>query len=473
MVLTNKQRFGSVFASHLRKKKVWKETLGLHPTYRDVQSGEIFSGLAYENEVYDNVANKVLRSSSNRYIHPIIESKSVMESLEVLVKDGIDEASALYHRCLDVIDEFEVQRAGSRNASVGRSRSVRPDEVGSCPLVANETLRRSNTKRCASSCAPSGRPCDAPEDVGSGPSVSTDAANWKAAFIDHCNNDVYARPRKSKRHGVGVRAIRDFEGGEELFKVIPEVCATDTVVLTRMDIETKIYNDQVKKLIYDLFPPARHIDDPMLDAFSLPAKGLNHLPYHYFMNADRSSHGNVHASDVRDEMGYVAPVSSQSGRRGDELLWPSNALKITSAADYRFFTASSRSAAYTVNDNDEKELLAELEMLREENRKLKEKKRAQLLSKMKRWRPLSADGGDVGKHGQAYFNQDKQWVDVFIKSFKKRRGKMGQYKFEFVLLDAEGNPRREGGEAVEEIEDDVVSACDESVMVPCYFEAGS
>ena len=87
---------------------------------------------------------------------------------------------------------------------------------------------------------------------------------------------------------------------------------------------TEIEHCNVRKLIFDMFPPTKHINDKNLDTFTLPAKGLNDLPFHYFMNADHPCNSNVVAiPGVCDEFYYMSPVSSRKIKEGDELLWSS------------------------------------------------------------------------------------------------------------------------------------------------------
>lgn len=257
--------------------------------------------------------------------------------------------------------------------------------------------------------------------------------------------------------------------GVNLVKTIPGVEKNETVVLTRMEIETQII-DEVKNYIYDLFEPTKHKTNHMRDTYSVPAEGLNNLPFHYFTNA-AYSRWNIQANDERDEMGYVVPVTSRSIKKGEEILWPSHTRNVTSAADYKFFTreirlglpdALKRQAAYIVNNNDE-----ELEESRQEIARLRAEN-AKLNAKVKRpWRPLQQDGEDVGKYGQAHFDDDDEWVDVFIKSFSPpcKRHKRGKYRFEFKYKDEGGKPRQARGRAIEETDWDDVSVGDPSVRV--------
>lgn len=113
-----------------------------------------------------------------------------------------------------------------------------------------------------------------PEEVGSGVNTCSKTSGRKRAFIQHCNEDVYARLGKSRKHGVGTFAIRNFSKGKQLFKTIPGVMETDTVVLTRREIESRILNVEVKRLIYDMFEPMKCRTNSMDDTFSLPAKAF-------------------------------------------------------------------------------------------------------------------------------------------------------------------------------------------------------
>ena len=96
------------------------------------------------------------------------------------------------------------------------------------------------------------------------------------------------------------------------------------------------------------------------------------------------------------------------------------------------------------------------------------------------WRPLDADGGDVGKPGIPYFEADSCWVDVIVNSFTpaeerilssrskrkmKHQLKRGSYSFKFVLRDEEGKPQTENGKAVDECDWDDLSVGDASVRV--------
>ena len=262
-----------------------------------------------------------------------------------------------------------------------------------------------------------------------------DAESGKSKFIEHCNSNVFTRLYHSKLGGVGLVAIRDIEQNVDIIKTIDDVHPEESIILTRSEIMTEIEHCNVRKLIFDMFPPKKHIKDKNLDTFALPAKGLNDLPFHYFMNADHPCNSNVVAiPGVCDEFYYMSPVSSRKIKEGDELLWSSDIPKIVkSAGEYDFHTFSRR---------------------------------------------LCEEGGDVGREGKALFDSDGLWHDVLIYSFEKGGGdnKRGVYRFVFPKLNEDGEQIR-GPVSLDELEDvtgedfgedidhDDVSVFDETVRV--------
>jgi len=67
----------------------------------------------------------------------------------------------------------------------------------------------------------------------------------KLAYFRHLNEDVYVRT------------------GEDICKTIPGARQKDSVVLTRLEIETYVLDAQVRDYIYDLIPPDKHKVDNM------------------------------------------------------------------------------------------------------------------------------------------------------------------------------------------------------------------
>ena len=137
----------------------------------------------------------------------------------------------------------------------------------------NEQVRKSKrilAQRASKESESDGSELLAPDNIGSG--VSKGIANKKRSLIEHCNEDVNIRLRQSKKHGVGVFAIKDLHDGVNLVKTIPGVEKNETVVLTRVEIETQIIDDEVKKYIYDLFEPTKHKTNHMRILFIFQRK---------------------------------------------------------------------------------------------------------------------------------------------------------------------------------------------------------
>ena len=214
------------------------------------------------------------------------------------------------------------------------------------------------------------------------------------------------------------------------------------------------------------------IYDKMDDAFTVPAKGLNDLPFHSFINAGLMGKSNIFANEERDRQGYTLADASKKIRKGTELLWSSNCKKageIKSAGDYSFVTEQSYPAAFNVDNSSEGDISKNSAMAEEIERlkRINENLKKQLNRK---WRPLSADGSDVGKAGKAYFEIDDTWIDVKIKSFtsagkRKPKAERGLYRFTFSLRDENGKPKIKNNKFVGKISYDDVSVGDNSVIV--------
>lgn len=308
-----------------------------------------------------------------------------------------------------------------------------------------------------------------------------DSDNVKQAYFHHLNHDVYVRPGNSGLHGVGSFAIKDIPPNTNFSKSIPGAREKDSVILKREEIEDFVQEDEVKRFIYDMFPPShKHDTDRSEDIFTLPAQGMNDLPSSYFMNASHRGY-NVHSSEDRDSKGYAVPKTRQEVRKGQEVLWPScRSRAIQSAEDYDLATdivdkktkdeeTKKYIPAPFVVDDDTRDDETQRMQLQERINQL-EKQNAALHRKLQMgYRPLCPNGSDVDKTGIAYFKQDDQWVDIRLVGFTSKDERedgatRGLYKFYYDVREEDGKLAHENNGS-QEMDFDLVSVEDTSVRV--------
>jgi len=261
--------------------------------------------------------------------------------------------------------------------------------------------------------------------------------------------------------------------GTNISASIPNARPNDNVVFDRWEIELHVENDEVRKLIYDVFQPdSKHPSDASYDTFCLPAQGISDLPISFFINAAKSTRSaakngpNLCASDERDMKGFHMPETTKFVRKGQELFWPSLQARVSSAEDYEFRTADDRKAAFTVEDDDrvEEKRQQEVTILHKQIAALKQQQKLM-------HRPLREGGGDVGKTGLAYFTEDDHWVHIRITSFLRASDRQkvgatrGMYRFHFDVRDEGGKLKPLNDNGVLETDFDDASVDDGTVLV--------
>lgn len=132
----------------------------------------------------------------------------------------------------------------------------------------------------------------------------------KKALLKNIKDDVYCRIKPSKKHGVGVFAIKDIPKNVNPFKLSGSSCLTQKIInISENDL--KKIDPEVKKMIDDFY----HKDDN--DTYGIPYKGLNSNDISFYMNT--SSNPNVgFESDKTCSM--VVFKTLKKIKKGDELL---------------------------------------------------------------------------------------------------------------------------------------------------------
>ena len=98
----------------------------------------------------------------------------------------------------------------------------------------------------------------------------------KKTLLSNLQNDIYCRIKSSKKHGVGVFAIRDIPKNSNPFKVSNSECMKQRLI----NIDEKDINKlhpEVKKLINDFYHKENKV-------YSIPYKGLNSNDISFYMN---------------------------------------------------------------------------------------------------------------------------------------------------------------------------------------------
>ena len=132
----------------------------------------------------------------------------------------------------------------------------------------------------------------------------------KKALLKNLNEDIYCRIKPSKKHGVGVFAIRDIPKGINPFKITGIPCLKSRV-LNIKDSELKNIDSEVLKMVDDFY----HKDEKGI--YGIPYRGLNANDISFYMNT--SKHPNVsHKSTNKCSM--VEFFTLKPIKKGNELL---------------------------------------------------------------------------------------------------------------------------------------------------------
>jgi SET domain-containing protein len=98
----------------------------------------------------------------------------------------------------------------------------------------------------------------------------------KKALIKNLNDDIYCRIKPSKKHGVGVFAIKDIPKDTNPFKLTGNQCIK-TKILNISEDEVKTLHPEVKKMVNDFY----HNEDGI---YGIPYNGLNANDISFYMN---------------------------------------------------------------------------------------------------------------------------------------------------------------------------------------------
>lgn len=130
----------------------------------------------------------------------------------------------------------------------------------------------------------------------------------KKALIKNLKEDVYCRIKPSKKHGVGVFAIKDIPKNVNPFLHTNNKCIKSKIINISQD-EIKSIPNEVKKMIDDFY----HKED---DIYGIPYKGLNANDISFYMNT--SSKPNV-GFESDDKCSMIIFKSLRKIQKGEEL----------------------------------------------------------------------------------------------------------------------------------------------------------
>lgn len=98
----------------------------------------------------------------------------------------------------------------------------------------------------------------------------------KKALLKNLHEDIYCRIKPSKKHGVGVFAIKDIPKNTYPFKLTGSKCVKHKIINISEDEVNKLH-PEVKKLVNDFY----HNED---GEFGIPYSGLNSNDISFYMN---------------------------------------------------------------------------------------------------------------------------------------------------------------------------------------------
>ena len=123
-------------------------------------------------------------------------------------------------------------------------------------------------------------------------------------IIKNLEKDIYCRIKKSKKHGVGVVAIRDIPINTNPFKILNKSKSID-IPKNKLNKVPK----EVIKMCDDFF------GSPDDDFYTIPSSGLNSIDISYFMN-----HSNKPNIDIFYQKNNIAIFKSNKLiKKGTEL----------------------------------------------------------------------------------------------------------------------------------------------------------
>lgn len=101
----------------------------------------------------------------------------------------------------------------------------------------------------------------------------------KKALLKNLNEDIYCRIKPSKKHGVGVFAIRDIPKDTYPFKLTGNQCIKQKIINISEE-EVKKLHPEVRKLVDDFY----HKEDGI---YGIPYRGLNSNDISFYMNTSK------------------------------------------------------------------------------------------------------------------------------------------------------------------------------------------
>ena len=130
----------------------------------------------------------------------------------------------------------------------------------------------------------------------------------KKALIKNLKEDVYCRIKPSKKHGVGVFAIKDIPKNVNPFLHTNNKCIKSKIINISQD-EIKSIPNEVKKMIDDFYHKENGI-------YGIPYKGLNANDISFYMNT--SSKPNI-GFESDDKCSMIVFKSLRKIQKGEEL----------------------------------------------------------------------------------------------------------------------------------------------------------
>ena len=131
----------------------------------------------------------------------------------------------------------------------------------------------------------------------------------KKALLKNLNNDIYCRIKPSKKHGVGVFAIRDIPINTNPFKLTSSECSKQKIINVS-DNDIKNLHPEIKKLINDFYHKQN-------DTYGIPYNGLNSNDISFYMNS--SNNPNIGFESIKG-CNMVIFKTLRKIKKGEELL---------------------------------------------------------------------------------------------------------------------------------------------------------
>ena len=131
----------------------------------------------------------------------------------------------------------------------------------------------------------------------------------KKALLKNLKSDIYCRIKPSKKHGVGVFAIKDIPKNTNPFKVTGQECIKQRILNISKDDINKL-DPEVKKMIKDFY----HEQD---EVFGIPYRGLNGNDISFYMNTSKKP--NIGFKSINN-CNMVVFNTNRKIKKGEELL---------------------------------------------------------------------------------------------------------------------------------------------------------